>query len=125
MLGQAHHFRTYVVETIDYAICRYTKEAARLYGVLNIALSKSEFIAGKYSIADMAIVPWIMPYKRQGQDLADFPHLRRWIETLKARPAVRKGLDAGKDLHPVDTSTISNEARQNLFGAKQYGAPAR
>lgn len=123
MLGQAHHFRGYAAEKIEYAIERYTNEASRLYAVLDGTLADSEFIAGEYSIADMAIVPWIMPYKRQGQDLSRFPNLKRWFETLKARPAVRRGLDVGKELHAADTSKISGEARENLFGAKQYGKP--
>ncbi len=89
MLGQNHHFAIYAPEKIPYAIERYVKETARLYGVLNQRLSDREFVAGDYSIADMACHPWITGYERQGQDLNDFPHLKRWFETIQARPAVQ------------------------------------
>lgn len=89
MLGQNHHFAIYAPEKIPYAIERYVKETARLYGVLNQRLRDREFVAGDYSIADMACYPWITGYERQGQDLGDFPHLKRWFETIQARPAVQ------------------------------------
>ena len=89
MLGQNHHFAIYAPEKIPYAIERYVKETARLYGVLNKRLGDREFVAGDYSIADMACYPWITGYERQGQDLGDFPHLKRWFETIQARPAVQ------------------------------------
>jgi GST-like protein len=120
MLGQTHHFLIYAPEKIDYAVRRYTKETARLYGVLDQALSKSEFVAGDYSIADMAILPWVVPYKRQGQDLADFPNVRRWFDALRSRPAVAKGLDVGKDLHQADVTKIDERTREVLFGASQF-----
>ncbi len=88
MAGQNHHFRLFAPEKIPYAIKRYETETARLYGVLNKRLADREFIAGAYSIADMACYPWIVPYERQGQNIADFPHLARWLETIRARPAV-------------------------------------
>ncbi|MFB2769023.1 glutathione binding-like protein [Pelatocladus sp. BLCC-F211] len=88
MAGQNHHFSQYAPEKIPYAINRYVNETARLYAVLNKRLSDREFVAGNsYSIADIAIYPWIVPYERQGQKLEDFPHLKRWFETIQARPA--------------------------------------
>lgn len=118
MAGQNHHFRMYAPEEIPYAKDRYTKETARLYGVLDRRLAEREFVAGEYSIADMAIFPWIVPYKRQGQDLDDFPNLRRWFDRLKERPAVSRGIDVGKELR--DQNPPTEEARRNLFGDKQF-----
>jgi GST-like protein len=92
MAGQAHHFRNYAPEQIPYAIERYTNECNRLYGVMNLRLEDRPFLAGKYSIADMACFGWISRYKQQGQDLDEFPHLKRWFETLMARPAVKRGM---------------------------------
>ncbi len=92
MAGQAHHFRNYALEQISYAIERYTNECHRLYGVMNKRLQDRAFLAGRYSIADMACVGWISRYKQQGQDLDEFPHLKRWFETLMARPAVKRGM---------------------------------
>jgi len=85
MAGQNHHFAVYAPEKIPYAITRYVNETNRLYGVLNKRLADREFIAGAYSIADMACYPWVVPYERQGQKLEDFPHLKRWFETIRAR----------------------------------------
>ncbi|MEP0871408.1 glutathione S-transferase N-terminal domain-containing protein [Trichocoleus desertorum AS-A10] len=87
MAGQNHHFNQYAPEKIPYAINRYVNETARLYAVLNKQLSDREFVAGEYSIADMAIYPWIVPYEMQGQKLEDFPQVQRWFEAIKARPA--------------------------------------
>ena len=87
MAGQNHHFSRYAPEKIPYAIDRYVKETNRLYGVLNKRLAGREFIAGDYSIADMAAYPWVVPHEAQGQNLSDFPHLKRWFETIKVRPA--------------------------------------
>ncbi len=89
MLGQNHHFSIYAPEKIPYAIDRYVKETARLYGVLNKQLADRDYIAGDYSIADMACYPWITGYERQSQDLNDFEHLKRWFERMQARPAVQ------------------------------------
>jgi len=97
MAGQAHHFRHYAREKIAYAIDRYTDEMNRLYGVMDKCLADREFLAGRYSIADMACIGWIKPHKRQGQDLKDFPNLKRWFEQMMARPAVLTGLALGKD----------------------------
>ena len=97
MAGQAHHFRHYAPEKIEYAVDRYTNEMNRLYGVMNKRLENREFLAGRYSIADMACIGWIKPFKRQGQNLDDFPHLKRWFETMMARPAVVKGMAVGAE----------------------------
>ncbi|NJM68870.1 MAG: thiol:disulfide oxidoreductase [Scytonema sp. RU_4_4] len=87
MAGQNHHFNNYAPQKIDYAINRYVNETARLYAVLDKRLADREFIAGDYSIADIATYPWIVPYERQSQKLENFPHLKRWFETIQARPA--------------------------------------
>lgn len=92
MAGQAHHFRVYAPEPLPYAIDRYTNEVNRLYGVMNIRLRDRPFLAGKYSIADMACVGWASRWERQGQDINEFPHLKRWLDTLLARPAVQRGM---------------------------------
>ncbi|MCE2991069.1 MAG: glutathione binding-like protein [Nitrosomonadaceae bacterium] len=116
MLGQNHHFRHYAPEKIPYGIERYTNETSRLYGVLNKRLSYRAFIAGKqYTIADMAAYPWILP-DRQGQDMADFPHLARWIEAIKARPATARAY-AKKDLvKRIPVEQMTDEQRKLLFG---------
>lgn len=114
MAGQAHHFRQYASEQIPYAIDRYTKEVNRLYGVMNIQLRDREYLAGDYSIADMASYPWVVPYERQGQNLEDFPNLKRWFEAMRARPAVERGMAVGKELRmdrPMD-----EETKKVLFG---------
>jgi GST-like protein len=98
MAGQVHHFRNYAIETLTYAINRYVNEVNRLYGVMNIRLKDREFIAGKYSIADMALVGWVNGWERQGQNINEFPNLRRWLETVKARPAVKRGMALGLEL---------------------------
>ncbi len=92
MAGQAHHFRFYAPEKLQYPIDRYTNECNRLYGVMNERLVDREFLAGKYSIADMACVGWTSRWQRQGQDIRQFPHLKRWLDTLLARPAVHRGM---------------------------------
>jgi len=116
MLGQAHHFRQYAPEKIQYGIDRYTNEANRLYGVLNKRLADREFVAGEYSIADMACWPWIVPFERQGQKLEDFPHVARWFETMKARPAVQQGFAVMRDA--VRATGPDEEAKKILFGQK-------
>lgn len=114
MAGQAHHFRQYAPEKIPYAIDRYTKEVGRLYGVMNKRLADREFLAGDYSIADMACYPWAVPYERQGQNLDEMPHLKRWFQAMKARPGVERGMAAGKELR--NDKPLDNEARKILFG---------
>ncbi len=116
MAGQAHHFRQYAPEKIPYAIDRYTREVARLYGVMNKRLEDREFLAGDYSIADMACWPWVVPYERQGQDLESFPNLARWFATVRARPAVQRGFDVGRELRSA--GELDARAREVLFGQK-------
>jgi GST-like protein len=98
MAGQVHHFKNYAVETLTYAIDRFVNEVNRLYGVMNVRLKNRDFIAGKYSIADMALVGWVNGWERQGQDIKQFPHLKRWLDTMKARPAVKRGMALGLEL---------------------------
>jgi GST-like protein len=114
MAGQNHHFAGYAPEKIPYAIDRYVKETNRLYGVLNKRLTDRAFIAGDYSIADMACYPWIVPYERQNQKLEDFPHLKRWFESIAARPAVQRAYARAKEINTEPT--VSEEARKVLFG---------
>jgi len=92
MAGQAHHYRTYRPEGTHYSVDRYTDECNRLYGVMNARLADRDYLAGRYSIADIACIGWVRLYKRQGQDIEDFPHLKRWRETVLARPAVQRGM---------------------------------
>ena len=114
MAGQNHHFNHYAPEKIQYAIDRYVNETARLYAVLDKRLAGREFVAGDYSIADMACYPWIVPHKRQNQDLDQYPNLTRWFETIRARPAVERAYEKGKTIsaQPV----VDDEAKKFLFG---------
>ena len=98
MAGQNHHFSAYAPEKIEYAINRYVNETGRLYAVLNKQLADKEFVAGDYSIADIAAYPWIVPHERQSQNLEDFPHLKRWFETIKARPATIRAYEKAEAL---------------------------
>lgn len=117
MAGQNHHFAGYTGEKIQYAIDRYVNETNRLYGVLNHRLADREYVAGDYSIADMAIYPWIVPYERQSQKLEDFPHLKRWFETVRSRPATVRAYDVAKTVNPTNAPTVSDEeSRKILFG---------
>ena len=115
MAGQNHHFSKYAPERIAYATERYVKETNRLYGVLNKRLSDRPFVAGAYSIADMAAYPWIVPYKNQGQRLEDFPHLKRWFESIKSRPAVIRAYDKAKEIN-TQVTVMTEESRRILFG---------
>lgn len=117
MAAQAHHFRDYAPAPIAYAIDRYTDEANRLYGVMNIRLKDREFLAGDYSIADMACWVWVRTRKGQGQDLDDFPHLKRWYETVAARPAAHTGSRVGVDLLGGQP-TMTEDARKVLLGQR-------
>ncbi len=119
MAGQAHHFRQYAREQIPYAIDRYTREVTRLYGVMDRRLADRDYLAGDYSIADMASFPWVKPYKRQGQDLDDFPNLRRWFDRVAARPAVERALKVGEEKRG-DPSRLKtdDEAHAILFGGQ-------
>ncbi|PWC43056.1 glutathione binding-like protein [Azospirillum sp. TSO22-1] len=115
MAGQNHHFALYAPEKIPYAIDRYVKETNRLYGVLDRRLEGRAFVAGhEYTIADMASYPWIVPHKRQGQDLDDFPNLKRWFEAIKERPATVRAYEKGKPWER--TLPIPEESRGILFG---------
>ncbi|PSR16094.1 thiol:disulfide oxidoreductase [filamentous cyanobacterium CCP3] len=114
MLGQNHHFGSYAPEKIPYAINRYVKETERLYGVLDTQLEGRDFIAGDYSIADMACYPWIVPYQTQQQNLDDFPNLKRWFEAIQSRPAVQQAYDIAKTIS--SESTMTEEAKKILFG---------
>jgi GST-like protein len=116
MLGQAHHFRQYAPERIEYAVDRYTREASRLYGVMDRRLADCACFAGEYSIADIAIYPWTRSHENQGVDLAQFPNVRRWYEAISARPAVQRGLQV---LAAQRRSLLDERSRENLFGAAQ------
>jgi GSH-dependent disulfide-bond oxidoreductase len=114
MAGQNHHFVQYAAEKLTYAIERYVMETARLYAVLDRRLADRQFIAGDYSIADMASYPWVVPHERQQQNLDDFPHLKRWFDEIRARPAVARAYEKGSR---ISTQPVVNEAsRKILFG---------
>ncbi len=117
MFGQTHHFRLYAPEPIEYAINRYTNEAKRLYGVLDRRLGEVPFLAGEYGIADIATFPWTRSHTRQGVDLADYPNVKRWFDTIAERPAVQRGVTVLADRRKP---LVDEQARQNLFGATQY-----
>jgi len=118
MLGQAHHFRLYAPERIDYAVNRYTNEARRLYGVMDRRIANSKYIAGpEYSIADIAIFPWLRSWKNQGIDWDEYPHLKGWFDEIAARPAVQRGVEV---LAALRRPLVSERAREVLFGAEQY-----
>jgi GST-like protein len=114
MAGQNHHFSQYAPEKIPYAVDRYVKETNRLYGVLNKRLADRPFVAGDYSIADMAAYPWVVPHERQGQRLDDFPHLKRWFEAIRERPATARAYEIAKQINTQPT--VSEEAKKVLFG---------
>jgi GST-like protein len=120
MLGQAHHFLGYAPEKIEYAMNRYRNEAKRLYGVLDKQLAKSPWVACReYTIADMSIMPWLRSSERQGVSIDDYPHVKRWMEKINARPAVQKALQVlAERRRPV--AALTAEQRDVLFGAKQY-----
>jgi GST-like protein len=117
MAGQAVHFRRYAPERLYYAIARYTDEVNRLYGVMNTRLKQREFLADRYSVADIACVGWVRLADRQGQDLAEFPHLKRWYEAIRARPAVKRAfaihIQAASAVDPRDP-----KVRAVLFGQR-------
>jgi len=114
MAGQNHHFTQYAPEKIPYAIERYVKETARLYAVLDKHLAGREFIAGSYSIADIACYPWIVPYERQGQNLDDFPQLKRWFAAIRERPATQRAYALAKEINPAPV--VDQDAKRILFG---------
>jgi GST-like protein len=116
MSGQNNHFSHYAVEKLPYAMDRYRNEVNRLYGVLDKRLADRAFLAGDYSIADMASYPWIVPHERQGQKIEEFPHLRRWFETIRARPAVERSYEKAKAVNPNLGGIRTAEERAILFG---------
>jgi GST-like protein len=118
MLGQAHHFRIYAPEKIEYAVNRYTKEAQRLYGVIDKQVAKEGYLAGsEYTIADIATFPWLRSWKNQGVDIEEYPNLKRWFDEIAARPAVQRGVEVLANLRKPITD---DKARDVLFGASQY-----
>jgi GST-like protein len=118
MLGQAHHFRIYAPEQIEYAVNRYSNEARRLYNVMDKRLAVTQFLAGnEYSIADIATFPWTRSWKNQGIELDEFPNVKRWFDVISSRPAVIRGVEVLTSLRKEHTSDKSREA---LFGALQY-----
>jgi GST-like protein len=118
MLGQAHHFRVYAPEKVEYAINRYTNEAKRLYGVMDRRLQASRYIAcDEYTIADIAIFPWLRSWQNQGIDWADYPRLKKWFDTIAARPAVQRGVTVLADRRKPITD---DKSRDILFGKTQY-----
>jgi GSH-dependent disulfide-bond oxidoreductase len=119
MLGQAHHFRIYAPEKIEYAVNRYTNEAKRLYGVMDKRLQSTKFLGGNsYSVADIAVFPWLRSADRQGIDWADYPTLKAWFDGINARPAVQRGCAVLTQTPKTDLT--STAARAVLFGSQQY-----
>jgi GSH-dependent disulfide-bond oxidoreductase len=116
MAGQNNHFSNYAVDKIPYAMDRYRNEVNRLYGVLDKRLADRTFIAGEYSIADMASYPWIVPHERQGQNIADFPHIKRWLDAIYERPAVKRAYAKAKEINPNPGGIRTAEERAILFG---------
>lgn len=114
MLGQNHHFNTYAPEDVPYAKKRYTDETHRLYGVLNKQLNGQDYIAGDYSIADMACIGWARGWEKQQMDIAEFPNLERWMATMMDRPGVKRGLEVGADFR----KPMSEEDKKVLFGQR-------
>lgn len=122
MLGQTHHFRIYAPEKIEYAINRYTNETKRLYGVLDKRLKDREWVCGEYSIADIAIGPWAKLWERQGQDIAEFPHVKRWLDAFLARPAVQRGMVIGAEKRDPSSQNMKDpKVQEILFGNKPKG----
>jgi GST-like protein len=119
MAGQAHHFRQYAPEKVQYAIDRYTNECNRLYGVINKRLADREFLAGDYSIADMASWPWTRSWQNQGQDLDEFPNMKRWFQAMEARPAVQRAVIVGQaEREKARSLAEDKEAQKILFGQR-------
>lgn len=114
MAGQLSHFVNYAKEPVPYAHDRYANEYDRLLAVMDVRLREREYLAGDYSIADMASFPWVMPYKRYGQDLDNFKNVRRWFDAIKSRPAVQRGVDLGKDWQRDEAR--NEKARTMMFG---------
>ena len=124
MLGQAHHFRRYAPEKLEYAVNRYTNEAKRIYNVIDKRLSEAPYLAGDYSIADIATYPWLVPHSMQGQNLAEYPNLNRWFAEMRERPAVKRGFavmaDVIERMRQQAQQRPDPKSWENLFGNKQY-----
>lgn len=120
MQGQATHFRRYAPEQIDYAINRYVSQMTKLYGVMNRRLEEAAFLAGEYSVADIACIPWVRAFVRQGYRLRDFPHIERWFRTVCERPAVRRGLEVLADRRRALAELDAGDTRNILFGERHY-----
>ncbi len=118
MAGQAHHFRNYAPKKIPYAVDRYTDEVNRLYGVLNSRLADRKFLAGTYSIADIACFPWARLYKNQGQNLRRFPHMSDWLKRIEARKAVIRALEVGREERAKYNIATDKKAQSILFGQR-------
>jgi GST-like protein len=117
--GNAHHFRNYAAEKVQYGIDRFTNEVNRLYGVMNTRLADRPYLAGEYSIADMASYPWVRPYKNQGQDIAEFPNLEKWYQRMHDRPAVAKAIKVGEELRSQAYNLATDkDAQKILFGQR-------
>ena len=116
MAGQNNHFAHYATDKITYAIDRYRNEVNRLFGVMNKRLADHPFLAGDYSIADMASYPWVVPWERQGQNIAEFPHLKRWLDAIAARDAVKRAYAVAKEVNPNPGGIRTAEERAILFG---------
>jgi GST-like protein len=117
MAGQNHHFSNYAPEKLPYAIDRYVNETNRLYGVMDKRLGEAKFLGGDaYSIADMASYPWVVPWSRQGQNIDDFPNLKRWFTEIRNRPATKKAYEIGDEIRPPDQAGMTEEAKKILFG---------
>ena len=118
MFGQAHHFRMYAPEQIEYAVNRYTNEAKRIYGVIDRRLAEHKYLAGStYTIADIAVWPWTRSAKNQGVEMSDYPHFKKWFDEIEKRPAVQRGVEVlAKDRKPI----TGDKEREILFGATQY-----
>jgi GST-like protein len=125
MAGQNGHFRVFAPTELPYAIERYTNEVHRLFGVMNARLSDREFLAGAYSIADIACYPWVVPYQAQGQDLKDFPNLARWFAVIAARPATIRTYQGVAPAYTRKRATITDDERRHLFGQTGAAAPAK
>ena len=123
MAGQAHHFRAFAPEEVPYAIRRYTDEMNRLYGVLDQQLEDRDYIAGDYSITDIACWPWVVPHERQGQSLEDFPNVKRWFERVSARPAVQRAQEFGNErlLTPEEYTVLLNQTRDTAAAVQRDG----
>jgi GST-like protein len=116
--GNAHHFRNYAPEKVQYGIDRFTNEVNRLYGVMDTRLKDRPYLAGEYSIADMASYPWVVPWKRQGQNIDDFPHVKRWLDAIYARDAIKRAYAKAKEVNPDPGpgGVRTAEERAVLFG---------